>query len=237
LILKAVLGCHGYKEHENYDPVWRHVHVPNVFLRLMCPMAEDIISEVEGGKNLRGTTKYWKMVISMRPFLFQVCGCPILYRNYANSLEKFQSSAAIFETCPNSPIFKHLPALANRDVQNWMSTTYQSELSALRAQEGSPIDIQRLQDQLLRTALEELRALQAKNSSEIGSLLQLVNRRTAALSPTKGFSTQSYQRSELSVRYSVGLAANLNFHTHRFDLCFYRFSGPSTARLPTHPVV
>jgi len=74
LVFKAVLGCHGYKEHEQYDPVWRHVHVPEAFLKLMCPMAEDIITDVEGGKNLRGTTKYWQMVVFMRPFLFQVRG-------------------------------------------------------------------------------------------------------------------------------------------------------------------
>ena len=135
------------------------------------------------------------MVIFMRPFLFQVCDYPIIYHNYAILVENLQSSAAIFETCPNSPIFKQLPALANPDVQNWMSTTYRSELSALRAREGSPIDIQRMQDRLLRTALEEVRALQAKHTNEIGSLLQLVNRRTSALSPTKGFAMESYQRS------------------------------------------
>ncbi|KIM35282.1 hypothetical protein M413DRAFT_32634 [Hebeloma cylindrosporum] len=175
---KAVLGCHGYKEHEYYDPVWRHVHVPEVFLRLMCLMAEDIIAGVRGGKNLRGTTKYWEMVVFMRPFLFQ-------------------SAAAIFQFCPNSEIFKQLPALANRDIQNWMATTYRSELCALQAQEGSAIDIQRMQDRMLRTALEEVRALQAKHTNEIGSLIQLMKCRTAIFSPTKGFSTESYHRSSL----------------------------------------
>lgn len=37
----AILGAHGYKAHEVYDPVWRHVHVPEPFLTLMCPMAEE----------------------------------------------------------------------------------------------------------------------------------------------------------------------------------------------------
>jgi len=60
-----------------------------------------------------------------------------------------QSAAAIFKICPNSVIFKQLPALADRDVQNWMATTYQSELCALQAQQGSPVDIQRMQDRML----------------------------------------------------------------------------------------
>lgn len=37
----AILGAHGYKAHEVYDPVWRHIHVPEQFLMLMCLMAEE----------------------------------------------------------------------------------------------------------------------------------------------------------------------------------------------------
>lgn len=43
---KAILGAHGYKAHEVYDPVWRHVHVPEQFLTLMCPMAEEIHDKI-----------------------------------------------------------------------------------------------------------------------------------------------------------------------------------------------
>jgi hypothetical protein len=160
-------------------------------------MAEEIIAGVQGGKNLRGTTKYWQMVVFMRPFLFQVCdGSLLLYFAYVLMFFR-QSAAAIFKICPNSAIFKQLPALADRDVQNWMATTYQSELCALQAQQGSPIDIQRIQDQMIRTAIEEVRALQSKHTNEIGSLIQLMKRRTSVFSPTKGFSTESYHRSEL----------------------------------------
>lgn len=42
----AILAAHGYKAHEVYDPVWCHVHVPEQFLSLMCPMAEDIYNEI-----------------------------------------------------------------------------------------------------------------------------------------------------------------------------------------------
>ncbi|KAJ6450568.1 hypothetical protein C8R47DRAFT_1189292 [Mycena vitilis] len=43
----AILGTHGYKVHENYDPVWRHVRVPEGFLSLMCPEAERILDKIE----------------------------------------------------------------------------------------------------------------------------------------------------------------------------------------------
>jgi hypothetical protein len=45
---QAILGAHGYKVHEVYDPIWRHVRVPEPFLALVCPMAEGILAEIEG---------------------------------------------------------------------------------------------------------------------------------------------------------------------------------------------
>lgn len=45
---QAVLGAAGYKAHEVYDPVWRHVHVPEQFLLMVCPMAEQIYDEIVG---------------------------------------------------------------------------------------------------------------------------------------------------------------------------------------------
>jgi hypothetical protein len=47
-IYQAVLGGAGYKVNENYDPVWRHVRVPDNFLKLVCPMAGSIQSEIVG---------------------------------------------------------------------------------------------------------------------------------------------------------------------------------------------
>ncbi|KAJ7212802.1 hypothetical protein C8J57DRAFT_1256301 [Mycena rebaudengoi] len=44
----AILETHGYKVHENYDPIWRHVRVPEPFLSLMCPDAERILEKIEG---------------------------------------------------------------------------------------------------------------------------------------------------------------------------------------------
>lgn len=47
-IIQAILGAHGYKSHEVYDPAWRHVHVPEQFLNLVCPMAEGVHAEIVG---------------------------------------------------------------------------------------------------------------------------------------------------------------------------------------------
>ncbi|KDQ24125.1 hypothetical protein PLEOSDRAFT_1079281 [Pleurotus ostreatus PC15] len=171
----AVLGAHGYKKHEIYDPVWRHVHVPEQFLSLVCPMAEEIHSQIVGKANLTGAANYWSMVIKLRPILFQ-CG------------------AALYERQPNSALFR-LPALANTDVRNWMSSTFRTELTLLRAKEGSPVDLQRLENELLQQSLESIRSLAAQQASEIKALRVMFERRTSVLSPTQGFSADSYHQS------------------------------------------
>jgi len=60
-------------------------------------MAEDIIAGVQGGKNLRGTTKYWQMVVFMRPFLFQVHDGSALsyFIYYFNAQQLFSKSVQI----------------------------------------------------------------------------------------------------------------------------------------------
>jgi len=85
--LQAILGCHNYKEHKVYDPLWRHVYVPEVFKCRVCPCAEEILENVMGRPNLRGTTGHWEMVISLCPILFQVSFlsfemCPIENTKY-----------------------------------------------------------------------------------------------------------------------------------------------------------
>lgn len=88
IIVKAILGAHGYKAHETYSPPWTKVKVPEEFLQLICPMAENNLSLVKGitylflilnllnnrvgRENLQGATSYWEMVIILRPYLFQV---------------------------------------------------------------------------------------------------------------------------------------------------------------------
>ncbi|KAF4621816.1 hypothetical protein D9613_012164 [Agrocybe pediades] len=177
---EAILGTHGYKVHEVYDPVWRHVPVPQHFLEMMCPMAESIHEQVVGKPNLLGASNFWEMVISLRPFLFQ-CG------------------AAIFQECPESNIFR-LPALANRDVQNWMKTEYPTQLMLLNASRGSEIDLARLQDGAMKQILSSVvnpqtasRSEMQADRTEMQSFMQMVSRRLSVLSPSK-YSHDVYHR-------------------------------------------
>lgn len=40
--------AHGFKLHEEYKPLWRHVPVPETFLLDICPMAEANAALTEG---------------------------------------------------------------------------------------------------------------------------------------------------------------------------------------------
>ncbi|KAJ7290789.1 hypothetical protein C8J57DRAFT_1612073 [Mycena rebaudengoi] len=57
----AILGTHGYKVHENYDPIWRHVRVPEPFLSLMCPDSERILEKIEGLSPLRPSLSWERL--------------------------------------------------------------------------------------------------------------------------------------------------------------------------------
>ncbi|KAJ7906554.1 hypothetical protein B0H13DRAFT_1880528 [Mycena leptocephala] len=125
---------HGYKVHENYDPIWHHVRVPEAFLSLMCPDAESILEKIEGTQNLTGASNYWQMVIELRPYMFQF-------------------AAAIYQVQTQSALFK-LPALQNPDVRKWMFEVFEQKLE----------------------------------------------RRTTVLSPAKGYSNETYTRSDAETR-------------------------------------
>jgi hypothetical protein len=112
---------------------------------------------------------------------------------FTNALKK-QCGAAIFSLLPNSALFR-LPALAHEDVQNWMRTTFRTELSILQANVGSPVDLQRIQNESLRLAIEEIRAVNSSLNGKVHELLQLVERRTSVLSPAKAYSHSDYQKS------------------------------------------
>lgn len=60
------------------------------------------------------------------------------------------------------------------------------------ARAGDPIDLQRIQNECMRTALEEQRVLIAKLTSEVMHLRADFHRRTYMLSPAKGFSNERY---------------------------------------------
>ncbi|KAJ3730396.1 hypothetical protein C8R42DRAFT_650031, partial [Lentinula raphanica] len=159
----AVLGGAGYKAHETYDPPWRHVHIPEQFLLLVCPMAEAIHDSVVGKQNLSGAANFWKLVMDLRPYVFQ-CG------------------AAIYQHVPDSNIFK-LPAFMDSDVTNWMKTEFPTQLSLIQAKAGSPVDLQRIQNESLRLALEEVRVIMTGMRIEMQKLSAQLDRRTQLLSP------------------------------------------------------
>ncbi|KAJ7504099.1 hypothetical protein B0H11DRAFT_1853124, partial [Mycena galericulata] len=166
---KAILAAAGYRA---YDPVWRHVPVPEQFLQLVCPIAESIVERVQGKPNLCGTTNHWQMIIKLRPYLFQ-CG------------------AAIYQKWPKSAIFR-IPAFMDPDVRNWMKDGFPSQLALLQANAGSPVDLERIQNTFLRVALQEVRNLLASQNTELKKLNNLFQRRTAIFSPAQGFSAANY---------------------------------------------
>ncbi|KAJ7019288.1 hypothetical protein C8F04DRAFT_1404365 [Mycena alexandri] len=175
---KAILGAAGFKVDETYDPVWTRVHVPPKFLELICPKAESIRDEIADRANLSGAFNYWQMVIDLRPYAFQ-------------------SGAAIFQKCPKSALFR-LPAFCDTDVRNWMKSTFPSELALLQAKEGNPVDLLLVQNAVLRKALEDLYRIANIGDAKLTKLTQLLERRTAVLSPAQGFSTASYHQNTLA---------------------------------------
>ncbi|KAJ7686094.1 hypothetical protein B0H17DRAFT_1304922 [Mycena rosella] len=192
---KVILAAAGYRDDEPYDPIWCHVNVPEQFLKLVCPIAEEILDKVTGRANMSGTTNHWQLVVKLRPYLFQ-CG------------------AAIYQKWPQSSIFR-LPAFMHTDIP-------------LRSPGCSrnPIDLERIQNTLLRVALEEMRSLLASQNVQLKKLAAAFERRTSIFSPAQGFSASNYHsRALASAPYqmedsSVAAASSpgLNHSPPRMDL-------------------
>jgi hypothetical protein len=51
-----------------------------------------------------------------------------------------------------------------------MAADYPSQLAILQAKQGSPVDLERMQNAILRRSLEELRALQAERNMQVHKL-------------------------------------------------------------------
>ncbi|KAJ7493956.1 hypothetical protein FB451DRAFT_1491519 [Mycena latifolia] len=190
---KAILGAAGYRAEDTYDPIWTHVHVPEQFLHLICPKAEEIQSGIADKANLSGAFKYWAMVIDLRPYAFQASVSHRL-SSVAVLIFYIQCGAAIFQKCPKSALFR-LPAFANEDVRNWMKTTFPTELALLQANAGSPVDLMAVQNDVLRKSLEDLYRICSAQEASLRKLQETLERRTAVLSPAQGFSTSTYHRS------------------------------------------
>ncbi|KAJ3769609.1 hypothetical protein FB446DRAFT_706117 [Lentinula raphanica] len=206
----AVLAAHGWKEHEMCDAVYRHVSVPLQFLSLVVPRADEILTQVrqaqESQDNLRGCENFWQMIINYRAIFFQ-------------------TSAAIYEIIPKSAIFR-LPALCDPDVINWMKNGFPSEYAALKAQAGSPVDLTRIQDRMMREALEQNRASFHDFQMETMQHLTMLARRTAVLSPTK-FSNELYHS-----RHANTLPSLAKFDIPKPSVTLSTTQPPSTPNSP-----
>ncbi|KAJ7934937.1 hypothetical protein B0H13DRAFT_1854643 [Mycena leptocephala] len=146
----------------------------------MCPDAESILEKIEGTQNLTGASNYWQMVIELRPYMFQC-------------------AAAISQVQPKSALFK-LPALQNPDVRKWMSEVIPVDLKRLKDSEKEPLDLARVQNESLRLFLEEVRVQLVQQTRILGRVEQKLERKTTVLSPAKGYSNETYTRSDAETR-------------------------------------
>ncbi|KAJ7238394.1 hypothetical protein C8J57DRAFT_1246471 [Mycena rebaudengoi] len=63
----AILGTHGYKVHENYDPIWCHVRDPEAFLSRKCPNAESILEKIEAIYQVQPKSALFKLPALQNP--------------------------------------------------------------------------------------------------------------------------------------------------------------------------
>jgi hypothetical protein len=75
-----------------------------------------------------------------------------------------------------------------------MMNVFPKELAALKANIGSPIDLVRIENEQLRQVLQSLRDIIDNQNVELTKLRELLERRTSVMSPTKGFSLETYHR-------------------------------------------
>ncbi|KAJ7268279.1 hypothetical protein C8J57DRAFT_1227995 [Mycena rebaudengoi] len=63
----AILGTHGYKVHENYDPIWCHVRDPEPFLSRKCPNAESILKKIDAIYQVQPKSALFKLPALQNP--------------------------------------------------------------------------------------------------------------------------------------------------------------------------
>ena len=118
----------------------------------------------------------------------------------------------------------------NDDVKNWMKTEFPQNLILLKSQAGDPIEIERIQNDILRQAFNNMSTLLSEQTLQIKILTEKLDRRTSVLSPTKSFSTETYQRSyDISNRTSPFLL--------RHFVCSTLFQSPRVRSLSLYLLV
>ena len=75
-----------------------------------------------------------------------------------------------------------------------MKTEFLSSLSVLKAKAGNSFEVERIQNKEISNSLEGMRGVLDVGLSRMEALGRLLERRTAPLSPTKGFSNAEYSK-------------------------------------------
>lgn len=86
-----------------------------------------------------------------------------------------ECAAAIYQVVPTSPIFR-LPVLASADVQAWMKAEYPARLETAKSQQAEPVDLSRLQNDVQRQALEQLRVMLCTIGDKLHTVSETVDR-------------------------------------------------------------
>ena len=68
---------------------------------------------------------------------------------------------------------------------HWMTNTFPAELTTLQSQGHEPVDLQRVQNEALRSVLESSMHRIQYLEGKVDQLVTLMDRRTAQLSPSK----------------------------------------------------
>jgi hypothetical protein len=83
-----------------------------------------------------------------------------------------------------------------------MTDVFPVELERIQASMGSPVDLQRLQNEVLQQALEESQSIQSQLLTRLEYLTMIIERRTAVLSPATGFTNEGYGSINNQRKYS-----------------------------------
>ncbi len=68
-----------------------------------------------------------------------------------------------------------------------MSDKFPADLASIQAEAGAPVDLGRLQDDIIRQAMEQLRTSQADQNSKLDAMEYNAQHRLAMFSPQKDF--------------------------------------------------
>ena len=80
-----------------------------------------------------------------------------------------QGAAAIYQVRLNSSLFR-LPALSNPNVQEWMKKTFPVQLQLVNAANDNPVNLERIQNELIRQSLEQVRDASTSQKDAIHAL-------------------------------------------------------------------